>query len=259
MKDCVLTIAGSDSGGNAGIQADLRVFHAHNLHGCTVITALTAQNPKSIYGINEIPADFVGAQLDAVIGTYSIAALKTGMLGSAEVVEVVAEKIKPCVSIAKVVDPVMVATSGAKLAKESTRVAMEKLLYPLATLITPNIPEAEMLSRRSIHVRNDAEDVAKCLYDKFGTAVLIKGGHAVHDYKTADDLLFDGENFFYFSLPWIKEPISTHGTGCALSAAIASELALGGNLMEAVKSAKEYVYQAILKSYFVGENCGVLQ
>ena len=147
---CCLTIAGSDSGGNAGVQADLRTFHAYKLHGCTVFTALTAQNPNGVYAINEIAADFVGAQLDAVIGTYSIAALKTGMLGSADVVESVVDRLKAYPAIAKVVDPVMVATSGAELAGAATRIAMEDELLPLATLITPNIPETEALSGRAV-------------------------------------------------------------------------------------------------------------
>ena len=259
IKSCCLTIAGSDSGGNAGVQADLRTFHAYSLHGCTVFTALTAQNPKGVYTISEIAVDFVGAQLDAVLGTYSIAALKTGMLGSAGVVEAVAERLKAYPAIAKVIDPVMVATSGARLTGDATRKAMENILFPLATLITPNIPEAEELSGRAIDSIQDARDTAKCLYDKFGAAVLIKGGHAIRNIGEAEDILFDGRDYSSFSLSRIENPISTHGTGCTLSAAIAAELALGRDLKTAVKGAKEYVYQAISKSYLVGENCGVLK
>lgn len=255
---CCLTIAGSDSGGNAGVQADLRTFHAYRLHGCTVFTALTAQNPNGVYAINEIAADFVGAQLDAVLGTYSIAALKTGMLGSADVVEVVVERLKPYQEIAKVIDPVMVATSGAELAGAATRIAMEEQLLPLATLITPNIPETEALSGKAVESLEDIRSAAKCLYDKFGAAVLIKGGHQTLNTGEAEDILFDGSEYSSFSLPRIENPISTHGTGCTLSAAIASELALGRSLKEAVKGAKKYVYQSIEKSYLVGENCGVL-
>ena len=258
VHPCCLTIAGSDSGGNAGVQADLRTFHAYKLHGCTVFTALTAQNQNGVYAINEIAADFVGAQLDAVLGTYSIAALKTGMLGSAGIVEAVAGRLKAYPAIAKVIDPVMVATSGAKLTGEATRKAMERLLFPLATLITPNIPEAEELSGRSVKSLQDIRDAAKSLYDKFGAAVLIKGGHAIRNMGEAEDILFDGREYSPFSLSRIENPISTHGTGCTLSAAIASELALGQNLKEAIKGANEYVHQAIQKSYLVGENCGVL-
>lgn len=255
---CCLTIAGSDSGGNAGVQADLRTFHAYKLHGCTVFTALTAQNPNGVYAINEIAADFVGAQLDAVLGTYSIAALKTGMLGSASVVEAVVDRFKAFPAIFKVVDPVMVATSGAELAGAATRIAMEEQLLPLATLITPNIPETEALSGRMVESLEDVRSAAKCLYDKFGAAVLIKGGHQMRNLGEAEDILFDGSEYSSFSLPRIENPISTHGTGCTLSAAIASELALGRSLKDAIKGAKEYVYQAIKKSYLVGESCGVL-
>jgi hydroxymethylpyrimidine kinase/phosphomethylpyrimidine kinase len=258
VHPCCLTIAGSDSGGNAGVQADLRTFHAYKLHGCTVFTALTAQNPNGVYAINEIAADFVGAQLDAVLGTYSIAALKTGMLGSAAVVEAVVDRLKAFPAIFKVVDPVMVATSGAELATAATRKAMEERLLPLATLITPNIPETEALSGKTVESLEDIRDAAKCLYDKFGAAVLIKGGHQMRNTGEAEDILFDGKEYSSFSLPRIENPISTHGTGCTLSAAIASELALGRSLKEAVKGAKKYVYQSIEKSYLVGENCGVL-
>ena len=255
---CCLTIAGSDSGGNAGVQADLRAFHAYKLHGCTVFTALTAQNPNGVYAINEIAPDFVGAQMDAVLGTYSIAALKIGMLGSAGVVESVVDRLKAFPTIFKVVDPVMVATSGAELATAATRKAMEERLLPLATLITPNIPEAEALSARAVESLEDMRFAAKCLYDKFGAAVLIKGGHQMRDTGEAEDILFDGREYSSFSLPQIENPISTHGTGCTLSAAIAAELALGRSLKDAVKGAKAYVHQAIQKSYLVGENCGVL-
>lgn len=258
VHSCCLTIAGSDSGGNAGVQADLRTFHAYRLHGCTVFTALTAQNPNGVHAIREVAADFVGAQLDAVLGIYSIAALKTGMLGSANVVEATAERLKAYPEIAKVVDPVMVASSGAKLTGDTTRSAMENLLFPLATLMTPNIPEAEVLSGRAIESLQDMRETAKCLYDKFGAAVLIKGGHQLRNLSEVEDVLFDGRECSTFSLPRIGNPISTHGTGCTLSAAIAAELALGRNLTDAVKGAKGYVHQAIGKSYSVGENCGVL-
>jgi hydroxymethylpyrimidine/phosphomethylpyrimidine kinase len=184
--------------------------------------------------------------------------MKTGMLGSADIVEAAAELLKAHPEIAKVVDPVMVATSGAKLTGEATRNAMEGLLFPLAALMTPNIPEAEVLSGRAIESLQDMRETAKCLYDKFGAAVLIKGGHRMLNPDEAEDVLFDGRECTSFSLPRIENPISTHGTGCALSAAIAAELALGRNLKEAVKGAKEYVRQAIEKSYLVGENCGVL-
>jgi hydroxymethylpyrimidine/phosphomethylpyrimidine kinase len=146
MKNCVLTIAGSDSGGNAGVQADLRVFHDYRIHGCTAFAALTAQNPSGVYAIHQVPADFVSAQLDAVLGTYSISALKTGMLSDPSVIDAVAEKLVLHPEIDKVVDPVMVATSGARLTENSAVDLLKSRLLPLSRIITPNIPEAEILS-----------------------------------------------------------------------------------------------------------------
>ena len=258
MKPCCLTIAGSDSGGNAGVQADLRAFHAYGLHGCTVFAALTAQNPRGVSAIHAVPPDFVAAQLDAVLGTYSIAALKTGMLADAAVIEVVAAKLAAYPKIAKVIDPVMVATSGARLIEDSAVETLKTKLLPLATLITPNVPETEVLSGMHITCRAEVREAAKRLNGEFGCAVLVKGGHAVGDLGEAEDTLFDGSEFRAFTMPWIENPVSTHGTGCTLAAALAAELALGRGLAEAVRGAKEYVHRAIAGSYYVGEGCGVL-
>lgn len=245
IEPAVLTIAGSDSGGNAGVQADLRAFHAYKLHGATVFAALTAQNPFGVYAIHSVPADFVAAQLDAVLGVYNIKALKTGMLGEIEVIDIVADRLSNHPQIKKVIDPVMIATSGARLvSKEAVERIKEKLL-PLATLITPNLPEAEELGGS-----------AEALYDKYGVPVLVKGGHRV-DGKMID-ILFDGKERREFELPKIEHPISTHGTGCTLAAALAAELALGHELVNAVEGAKAFVHKAITTSYLVGENCGVL-
>lgn len=245
IEPAVLTIAGSDSGGNAGVQADLRAFHAYKLHGATVFAALTAQNPFGVYAIHSVPADFVAAQLDAVLGVYNIRALKTGMLGEIEVIDIVADRLSKHPEIKKVIDPVMIATSGARLvSKEAVERIKEKLL-PLATLITPNLPEAEELGGG-----------AEALYDKYGVPVLVKGGHRV-DGKMID-ILFDGKERREFELPKIEHPISTHGTGCTLAAALAAELALGHELVNAVEGAKAFVHKAITTSYLVGENCGVL-
>ena len=256
VHPCCLTIAGSDSGGNAGVQADLRTFHSYKLHGCTVFTALTAQNPNGVYAINEIAADFVSAQLDAILGTYSIAALKTGMLGSAGVVEAVVDRLKAFPAIFKVVDPVMVATSGAELAGAATRIAMEEQLLPLATLITPNIPEAEALSGRMVESLEDVRSAAKCLYDKFGAAILIKGGHQTRNTGEAEDILFDGKEYSSFSLPRIENPISTHGTGCTLSSAIASNLAKGYDLESSIQRAKDYISGALDAMLDLGQGSG---
>ena len=258
IRPCCLTIAGSDSGGNAGVQADLRAFHAYELHGCTVFAALTAQNPFGVSAIHQVPADFVAAQLDAVLGAYSIAALKTGMLADAAAMETVAEKIATHPEIAKVIDPVMVATSGAKLIADEAVATLKAKLLPLATVITPNIPEAEALSGMKLTCREEVREAAKRLHGTYGCAVLVKGGHAVGDLAAAEDTLYDGTDFLAVTMPWIGNPVSTHGTGCSLAAALAAELALGRSLKAAVEGAKRYVHQAIASSYLVGEGCGVL-
>ena len=260
---CCLTIAGSDSGGNAGVQADLRAFHAYGLHGCTVFTALTAQNPFGVSAIHSVPAEFVAAQLDAVLGVYDIAALKTGMLADVKVIEVIAERLKAHPEIQKVIDPVMIATSGAKLVSDEAMAAEEELLFPQATLLTPNIPEAEVLlgSRREDPIA--PEELAKALQTKFGCAVLVKGGHATEGGE-AVDVLVTGEGGegapspTAFPLPWVANPVSTHGTGCTLAASLAAELALGRDLVSAVRGAKATVHSAIARSFWVGESCGVL-
>ena len=256
--NCCLTVAGSDSGGNAGVQADLRAFHAYGLHGCTVFAALTAQNPHGVSAVHAVPPDFVAAQLDAVLGVYSIASMKTGMLADAAVIEVVADRLAAHPQIAKVIDPVMVATSGAKLIADGAVETLKAKLLALATVITPNLPEAEVLSGMRIASRGDVREAAKRLYGEYGCAVLVKGGHAVGDLASAEDTLFDGREFHAVSMPWIEEPVSTHGTGCTLAAALAAEIALGRDLAAAVRGAKGYVHRAIEGSYYVGEGCGVL-
>jgi hydroxymethylpyrimidine kinase/phosphomethylpyrimidine kinase len=256
--NCVLTIAGSDSGGNAGVQADLRMFHAYNLHGCTAFSALTAQNPNAVFAIHDVPPDFVAAQLDAVLGIYSIRALKTGMLFNAPIIHTAADKLKGFTDIAKVVDPVMVATSGAKLLKPDAVEVLKSELLPIADIVTPNIPEAELLAKSAITDRASLRDSAKRIFDNFGCAVLIKGGHAIGDLALGEDTLYDGKEFHSFILPPISNPVSTHGTGCSLSAALAAELALGRNLNTAVAGAKKAVHNAIKNSHLVGPHCGVL-
>ena len=267
---CCLTIAGSDSGGNAGVQADLRAFHAYGIHGCTVFAALTAQNPFGVSAIHAVPADFVAAQLDAVLGVYNIRALKTGMLADPEAIEVIADRLAKHPEIAKVIDPVMIATSGARLVSEEAMETIKSKLLPLATLITPNLPEAENLAGvtgagRSADAAR-ARELAARLADRYGCAVLVKGGHGVN--SAAVDVLCspgrtqNGESrsaaFGEFAAPWIADPVSTHGTGCSLAAALAAELALGHDLSAAVKGAKDYVHKAIAGSYHVGPDCGVL-
>ena len=261
IHPCCLTIAGSDSGGNAGVQADLRAFHAYGLHGCTVFAALTAQNPRGVSAIHQVPADFVAAQLDAVLGTYAIGALKTGMLSDPDSIAAVAERLSAHPEIAKVVDPVMVATSGARLVSGAAMEAVERLLLPMATVVTPNLPEAEALLGLPDGAGRGgdaayAADLARRLRDRYGCAVLVKGGHGTG--ASAVDVLCSADGVREFSLPWVADPVSTHGTGCSFAAALAAELALGRTLEAAAAGAKGYVHKAIERAMFVGKDCGVL-
>lgn len=251
-----LTIAGSDSGGNAGVQADLRAFHVFGVHGCTVLAALTAQNPDGVRAILTADAAFVTAQLDAVLEAYAVTALKTGMLSSPEVIEAVADGLVCQGRILKVVDPVMVATSGAKLLQEEAAERLTARLLPLATLLTPNLPEAEVLVGRRVATREEMAEAARALSGRFGCAVLVKGGHGAG--ACAEDALFDGRSLCWLSTPRIANPLSTHGTGCSLSAAITASLACGRDLLDAVVEGKAYVYEAIRTGVRVGEQAAVL-
>ena len=260
IQPCVLTIAGSDSGGNAGVQADLRAFHCYGLHGCTVFAALTAQNPRGVRSVLDVPAAFIADQLDAVFEMYNVRALKTGMLATPEAIEVVAERLRAAPRVKKVVDPVMVATSGAKLISDEAVAVLRERLLPLATLITPNLPEAAALLGHPVGPGAGMRAAARELAERFGCAVLVKGGHAVVDGEggSAEDVLFDGRRVRVFGKPVVPHPVSTHGTGCSLAAALAAELARGASLARAVEGAKDFVFDAIKTSYRVGENCGVL-
>lgn len=251
-----LTIAGSDCGGNAGIQADIRAFHTFKLHACTVITAVTAQNPYGVRAVMLPEAEVVGAQIDAVLEEYDISALKTGMLATAEIIDVVCARLAAYPDIKKVVDPVMVATSGAKLLRDDAVEAMKQKLLPLATLITPNIPEAEVLLGRSISCREAMATAALDLYRSLGCAALVKGGH--RSGGEAEDVLFDGSELIWYSTPVISDPLSTHGTGCSLSAAIAASLACGRDVRAAVAEGKAYVYESIRSGVRVGLRATVL-
>ena len=256
IHPCALTIAGSDSGGNAGVQADLRTFHAYGIHGCTVFAALTAQNPRGVRAVHVVPPAFVANQLDAVFEMYGVKALKTGMLATADVIATVAEKLAERPRVKKVIDPVMVATSGAKLLADDAASALAEMLMPLATVITPNVPEAEVLLGSAIRSGGDMRAAAKELALRFRCAVLVKGGHA--KWAAAEDVLCVGRRLRVFPGRWIDNPVSTHGTGCTMAAAIAAGLALGKGIEAAVADAKKHVYEAIKLSYHIGQNCGVL-
>lgn len=252
----VLTIAGSDSGGNAGIQADLRAFHVFGVHGCTAITALTAQNPYGVKSVITAEPAFVTDQLDQVLNVYNIAALKTGMLATAGIVGAVADTLVLYDRLAKVIDPVMVATSGeALLDDDAVKVLTERLL-PLASLVTPNLPEAEVLAGHPIQTLAEQRAAAAELARRFGCAVLVKGGHGAE--REATDVLADGDALTLYRAPRLLEPLSTHGTGCSLSAAITASLATGRSLEQAVAEGKAYVYEAIRTGVRLGEQAAVM-
>jgi len=247
-----LTIAGSDSSGGAGVQADLKTMLANGVYGMSAITALTAQNTTGVRAISEVAPDFLAAQIDSVFEDIEPDAVKVGMVFSAELAEVIAEKMRRYKVKNLVVDPVMVATSGARLLNDTAADTLTGELLPLARVITPNIFEAEVLSGETIRNRNDMEKVARELAKRYGAAVLLKGGHSADD---ADDILVDGENLRRFNAPRLDNP-NTHGTGCTLSSAIAAQLALGNGLPTAVRIAKEYVTGAIGAGLNLGRGSG---
>jgi hydroxymethylpyrimidine/phosphomethylpyrimidine kinase len=251
-----LTIAGSDSGGNAGVQADLRAFHGFGVHGCTAIAALTAQNPSGVSDVLAVPPEFLRRQLDAIFAAYDVRAVKTGMLQNAGLIETVVRTLRRHRGIPLVVDPVMIATSGARLLEDAAVSALARHLLPLATLITPNLPEAEALLGRPVADAVAAGAAARELAARFHCAVLLKGGHdAAH---RASDALCVGGKLFRLRTPVVRHPLSLHGTGCTLSAAIAASLATGRPLIDAVVEGKAFVYAAIRHGRILGPHATVL-
>jgi len=248
-----LTIAGSDSGGGAGIQADLKTFHAHGVFGASVLTAITAQNTVAVIRAFDLPLDLIEAQIDAVFGDLDIAAAKTGMLSSAGVVETVAGAIRKRSFTRLVVDPVMISKSGYKLLADDAIVSLHRELLPLALVVTPNIHEAQLLSGIRIDSTEKMKDAARCIHQSGPRNVLIKGGHASFDEAT--DILFDGREFHTFASAFIQTK-NTHGTGCTYSAAITARLALGEPLLTAVQHAKTYITKAIAHGLAIGRGHG---
>ena len=255
-----LSVAGSDSGGNAGIQADIRAFHAFGVHACTAVAALTAQNPSGVFAVETPAPEFVARQIEAVLSAYSVGAAKTGMLASAPVVRAVAGVFRAAGGAAPplVVDPVMVATSGAPLLASDAASSLRDELLPLAALATPNVPEAEALSGLGrIASAPDMARAARAIAARAGCAVLVKGGHRAG--AEADDFLcVPEEGEWWLSAPVVEAPLSTHGTGCSLSAAAAAALARGEMLLAAVAAAKAYVFGAIRAAVPVGPGAAVL-
>jgi hydroxymethylpyrimidine/phosphomethylpyrimidine kinase len=241
-----LTIAGSDSGGGAGIQADLNTFAALGVHGASAITCVTAQNPERVSGIETCSPAIVRQQIEAVFEELRPAAVKTGMLYSAEIIRVVAGCLRRARPTVVVVDPVMMATSGTRLLKPAAIKTLMKELLPLAALVTPNVDEAGALTGGRLRSVEDLRRAAREIRRRFGCAVLVKGGH-LRGIKEAADIFYDGEVELLLSAPFIKG-VHTHGTGCAYSAAVAGHLALGADLPTAVVRAKEHITGAIAGS-----------
>ena len=250
-----LTIAGSDSSGGAGIQADIKTMTMNGVYAMSAITALTAQNTLGVKAILNSTPDFLKAQLDAVFEDIFPDSVKIGMVASGELINVIADRLLYYNAKNIVVDPVMVATSGASLIRTDSIKALTEKFLPLATLATPNIPEAEILSGIKITNKEDMVKSAKYIGDNCGCNVLLKGGHNLNN---ANDLLYENGNFIWFYGKRIDNP-NTHGTGCTLSSAIAANLAKGLNLSEAIKKAKEYISDALSENLDLGKGSGPLK
>ena len=250
-----LTIAGSDSGGGAGIQADLKTFAALGVHGASAIACLTAQNPRRVLGIEPASPKILRQQIEAVFEELRPAAVKTGMLFSAKNIHVVAgffgaRAARPRVPL--IVDPVLVSTSGAKLLEPAAVKMLTEQLLPLAALVTPNLDEAETLTGHRPASIEEMREAAREIHSRFGCAALVKGGH-LHAGREAVDIFFDGETELLLSAPFVAG-VRTHGTGCVYSAAICAALALGRDLPRAVEIGKKFVTAAILGSYKIGSH-----
>ncbi|SKA78404.1 hydroxymethylpyrimidine/phosphomethylpyrimidine kinase [Caloramator quimbayensis] len=253
-----LTIAGSDSCGGAGIQADLKTFSANGVYGMSVITAVTAQNTQGVFAVQDIDEKIIKAQIDAVFTDIKVDAVKIGMVSRISTIEAISEKIRQYNPENLVLDPVMISKSGYSLLKPESKTALINRLIPLSSIITPNIPEAEEILNEvnneniKIETVSEMEEAAKEIYKLGCKSVLLKGGHIKGE---AVDVLFDGENIFHYSTERINTK-NTHGTGCTLSSAITANLALGFEIKDAVKRAKEYITTAIKHSLDIGHGVG---
>lgn len=251
-----MTVAGSDSSGGAGIQADLRAFRWFDVYGASAISCITAQNPNEVRSVFPLPVEEIALQMETVLDGLFVKTIKTGMLYSAEIIEKVVAVLdtysEKGITPALIVDPVMISTSGVSLIDDNAVAVMKNKLFPLATLVTPNIPEAEVLSGITISTMDDMHRAGKELAVKYNCAFLIKGGHAVGEKSV--DLLFSYDEVREFSSERVMNTLSTHGTGCSLSSGIAACLANGYDLDSAVTLAKEYVVIAIKNSCRIGED-----
>ena len=249
MSPVALTIAGSDGGGGAGIQADLKTFAALGVHGASAIACLTAQNPKRVLAVQPCSPKMLRQQIEAVFEELNPAAVKTGMLFSAKNIRVVADFFR---NSKLVVDPVMISTSGARLLQPAAEKILREKLLPLAALVTPNLAEAELLAGRKISGLEAMRGAAREIHARFGCAVLVKGGH-LKNTREATDIFFDGQTELLLSAPFVKG-VRTHGTGCTYSAAICAALALGYDLPHAVELGKNFITAAIANSYRIGNH-----
>lgn len=248
-----LTIAGSDSSGGAGIQADLKSFAANGVFGMSVINSVTSQNTTGVFGVYDIPCDVVASQIDAVFKDIFPDAVKIGMVSSAEIINTIADRLKYYNAKNIVLDTVMVSTSGCKLLRDDAIDALTSVLFPIADIITPNLHEAQILCSFDIRSESDMVRAADVIYNKYNVTVLLKGGHLAN---TSSDLLYDG-NETWFEAVRIDNP-NTHGTGCTLSSAIAANLAKGMDMKTAVKSAKDYITGALSDMLDLGKGSGPL-
>ncbi|HEX9819552.1 MAG TPA: bifunctional hydroxymethylpyrimidine kinase/phosphomethylpyrimidine kinase [Methylomirabilota bacterium] len=250
-----LTVAGSDSGGGAGIQADLKTFSAFQVFGMSVLTAVTAQNSVGVTGVHNLPPEFVARQLDAVLDDFGADAVKLGMLSTAGIIQAVAVRLRAHGQTRVVLDPVMVAKSGDPLLQPDARAALIEAILPLAEVVTPNLPEASVLADLPVATEADMEEAARRIHARGPRHVLVKGGHLK---DSATDLLYDGRAFTRFPAPRL-ESNNTHGTGCTFSAAIAAGLARGKPLVTAVAEGKAYVTAAIREGFQAGRGVGSLR
>lgn len=248
----VLTIAGSDSGGGAGIQADLRTFNVFNVYGCSAITAVTSQNPNAVHRVDVLDVEAVKCQLETVLEAIPVRFAKTGMLAEQKIVECVAE-ISAEHKLSLVVDPVMVSTSGVRLLEESAIYSMKEKLFPLAEWLTPNIPEAELICNRKIKTVSDIADTATMIYEQYQCNVILKSGHFTDLQAATDIICFNGKLFKLSSPRAAVAGNTAHGTGCTFSSAFAAKLALGESWESSAKAAKEFVYGSLAENVFLRE------
>jgi len=250
----ILTIAGSDCSGGAGIQADIKTITVHKMYAMSAITALTAQNTTGVYGIMETDPEFVASQIDAIFNDIFPDAVKIGMVSNRKIIEIIAEKLIRYKAKNIVIDPVMVSTSGYKLISEDVQDVLTNILMPIGTVITPNILEAQELCGFAIKDKNDMVEAGKFIQKKVKSAVLVKGGHLVNN---ATDVLCTEDKVYWYNFERIDNP-NTHGTGCTLSSAIACNLAEGKNLDESIKNAKSYLNSIIFAQLDIGKGRGPL-